>query len=275
MIVDVHVFCLKLSPSKLKQAERLLQPDEQRRAAVMRPEPQVRYIAARAGLRALLGERLGQGPSDVAFCYGAHGKPNLSRAELSFSLAHSGDWAALALTSDGAAAIGIDLELQRSVETTVHDLVLHPDEKVALEAMSTLEQHAAFLDVWVTKEAILKASGLGLQVMPNTFQTWGRSHLSSAPGLPDGVVLARLPTQCFLEKMSGGQISAVSAVAFGCKDALLTCRLQAQEHPLLGGRVSASAIVVVGEPFKLHGAPGGEHERSGCSSPETFPMGAV
>ena len=88
----------------------LLDEHERARAARLVFEDHRRcYVAAHAGLRRLLGRRLGVAPEALAFERAAHGKPVLGCApRCSFSLSRSGDQALVALADEGD--IGVDLE---------------------------------------------------------------------------------------------------------------------------------------------------------------------
>ncbi|HYP56634.1 MAG TPA: hypothetical protein VEQ41_10110, partial [Solirubrobacterales bacterium] len=91
-------------------AEEPLSALERRRAAaIVRPLARRRWVAARAALRGVLGERLGREPAAVEIHTAPGGKPYLVDADdMRFSLSHSGDVALIALRRGGE--VGIDLE---------------------------------------------------------------------------------------------------------------------------------------------------------------------
>src|SRR4051812_33990220 len=142
--------------------------EEERAAAIVRPEQARRWRAARAALRVALGERLGVAPEALRFAAGAHGKPEVAGATLRFNLSHAGDLALIALAPR---EVGIDVErtdrASRAVERT-----LCAGERAALDGE---DRHVALLRVWCRKEALAKAIGTGLGWAPERFDT-------SAPG---------------------------------------------------------------------------------------------
>lgn len=93
-----------------------------------------------------------------------HGQP-IAEGVVGLSLSHAGG-VSLAAKADGP--VGIDHEL---LGTTIPaDVVAHPSET------------ADPLRIWVRKEAVLKATGLGLQVDPSSFWIDERGHPSPIPG---------------------------------------------------------------------------------------------
>ena len=96
------------------------------------------------------------------------GKPYLNieaktHSKLAFNHSHSQNFYALA-TSNGLADIGIDIEeLDRRVRfEALAQHAFHPNE---LSKWHELDQDKAYwFKVWTTKEAVLKASGLGIRM---------------------------------------------------------------------------------------------------------------
>lgn len=91
--------------------------------------------------------------------YGQWGKP-MAEAYPPFSLSHSGDWALLAV---GEAELGADIE------------AIQPRRIGALRRLSTPEEAAwagedpeRWFQLWTWKEAVMKATGLGLALSPQS-----------------------------------------------------------------------------------------------------------
>ncbi|MEO1207710.1 MAG: 4'-phosphopantetheinyl transferase superfamily protein [Pseudomonadota bacterium] len=126
------------------------------------------FVVARAGLRVLLGDALGRPAADLRFTYGARGKPELGleddgpEAAISFNLSHSNGLAALVICRQAGFAVGIDIERQRTVKPELARRYFAADEWVALSKMPEGQREASFFNLWVAKEACLKASGLGV-----------------------------------------------------------------------------------------------------------------
>lgn len=134
--------------------------DERARAARYRAGPvRARFIAGRCFLRRALAQALGASPSAVRLHVGPHGKPSV--VGLHFNLSHSEGRALLALCATHP--VGIDLEVLREVEALqLAAAQFAPAELEALAALEGAERRLAFFRVWTRKEAVLKATGLGI-----------------------------------------------------------------------------------------------------------------
>jgi len=146
----------------------VLSRDEVDRAARI-PDERIRrrYVVGRVALRRLLGERLAIAPSELRFDYGAHGKPSLEGAGVSFNLSHSGDLALIAIADHEK--VGVDLEQIRPRPRL--DLllrrVLTEEERGLLGRAQPGEDLRWFLRCWTAKEAVAKALGFGLALAPS------------------------------------------------------------------------------------------------------------
>jgi 4'-phosphopantetheinyl transferase len=122
-----------------------------------------RFVIGRHALRCALAERLGVMPGEVLFDSVGRGKPVLGGAQagagLSFSVAHSGDTAVIALAER---PVGIDVEIVRDDAW---------DLEMAARVLSTAELQwlgsqphpdRAFFRCWCRKEAFAKIGDAGL-----------------------------------------------------------------------------------------------------------------
>lgn len=80
--------------------------------------------------------------------------------------AHSGDWVAAALSTQGC--IGVDLEVERPVPAGLAERCFVSTELAWLHSGRPHEVPARFFFLWTLKEALLKAVGLGLAIDPRT-----------------------------------------------------------------------------------------------------------
>jgi 4'-phosphopantetheinyl transferase len=143
-----------------------LDPEERQRGARLQDRGEaLRWLAAHGAMRAILGRELGLAPGQVRFRLEAGGKPRLvpepGRAERHFSLTHSGDWAWLALA---AFPVGIDLEQVRpglDWRALAGELCTPLENRWVLAGPEE-ERSVRCHRLWVRKEALLKAAGLGL-----------------------------------------------------------------------------------------------------------------
>ena len=111
---------------------------------------------------------LGCAPAQVELLRDDKGRPHLPDARLHTSLSHADGRVALALTATGP--VGVDLEPAARAQD-MHELeerVAHPDERRGLPA-APAARGRALLALWVRKEALLKAAGIGLELEMDRF----------------------------------------------------------------------------------------------------------
>lgn len=153
----------------------LLDAEERARCRRLVFEPdRVRYVAAHALARLVLGRYLDHHPTKLLFtpvcktCGGPHGKPQISNPgnDLEFSLSHSGDQVVVAVAR--GVRVGVDVEqVQPSLgEQAMADSILSEAERSDLRSLPEQERLAGLFRYWVRKEAALKATGDGLAVSP-------------------------------------------------------------------------------------------------------------
>lgn len=120
---------------------------------------------------ALLSKYFDQSITDEQILKSEHGKPYLaSNHKLSFNHSHTKQNYALAM-SQQVQDIGVDLEeLNRKVR--FESLAKHAFHDAELAIWQELDYDAEYwFKVWTTKEAVLKASGLGIRLNLNELNT--------------------------------------------------------------------------------------------------------
>ena len=164
----VHV----VDPARFDDAEAnaILSAAEQELAARFRFEKDARHWrACRSALRTILGKALDISPSAVGIELEEYGKPVLppSFKHLDFNLSHCHDLALVALGVDGP--LGVDIEASDRGKSLLgcEASFCHPDE---IAGLPTREEDlaVALLDLWTSKEALLKALGTGMSLAPET-----------------------------------------------------------------------------------------------------------
>jgi 4'-phosphopantetheinyl transferase len=149
---------------------------------------------------------------------------------LHVSVAHAGDWVAVALCAH--APVGVDVEpVAQALEVdALAGQVLAPSEREAFAAVAAgPERHRALLTWWTRKEAVLKATGDGLRIDPGLVQLappldGGRPRLLAYPGRPE------LAARCTITDLRPGP-DAIGAVAV--LSSTLDAVIQHDGHPLL------------------------------------------
>jgi len=134
----------------------------------LRPNRDV-LVLAYALHRLLLSQVLGCAIGDVALGRDAKGCPRLRGDRLFTSLSHAGQRVAIAVA--GAGPVGIDVESAgRAAEMPeLAGRVAHPDELRELSTLAPRVLGEALLSMWVRKEALLKAAGIGLEREMDSF----------------------------------------------------------------------------------------------------------
>src|SRR5215510_752841 len=165
--IRVWLWSLKAGKAMLERMSDSLSGDERRRSRELKFDVhQRRFVAARAGLRKILANVLGESPEPLVFSYSARGKPSLHDHEgppgLRFNLSHSEDVAMLALS--WGIEVGVDLEAEGEdhLSWEMAELTFNAVEIEWLNEHSATDFPRAFLELWTLKEAVLKAEGSGL-----------------------------------------------------------------------------------------------------------------
>lgn len=112
--------------------------------------------------RLLLGAALGMDATDVLLGRDARGCPRLADGTAHTSLSHADGYVALAVSLDGPVGVDIEPATRALVLPEIAERVCHPAEAAELAGLSQTAYGAALLALWVRKEALLKAAGVGL-----------------------------------------------------------------------------------------------------------------
>ncbi|MDQ1443913.1 MAG: 4-phosphopantetheinyl transferase [Acidimicrobiaceae bacterium] len=150
--VEVWVADLDVGDAQAWSLESLLTDDERVRADRFAFDHlRRRFVVAHA----LLRTRLGPAPFDV----GGHGKPTRADGPF-FNLSHSGERALLAVCDQ--AAVGVDVEQVRPLARpdAVAERIMSPAELAGYRAAA--DPMRFLLEVWTSKEAVVKATGEGI-----------------------------------------------------------------------------------------------------------------
>jgi 4'-phosphopantetheinyl transferase len=167
----VHVWAIDLARSddECNELAGVLSEDELRRAANMRVDHARRqFIVSHACVRMLLARYLGGDPGDVEFVLGEHGKPSVPDARLRFNLSHSHELALVAVASERDVGVDIERARRRRDPLRIAQRYFTRAENEAIER--TDDPITAFYRYWVAKEALLKATGLGLAADLDSFE---------------------------------------------------------------------------------------------------------
>lgn len=127
-----------------------------------------RFIVARGALRNLVGRYVGLPAAEVEFESTGNGKPFIChpKTPMRFNLSHSGDLCVIAFSA--ASELGVDIEAsERRVEALeIAKRFFTPEEHAEIQETEESKRLETFLRFWTAKEAVMKATGLGLRLEP-------------------------------------------------------------------------------------------------------------
>jgi 4'-phosphopantetheinyl transferase len=178
---------------------------ERRRAERLRRDAdRRRYLAAHTALRSLLASRLHARPAELTFAQNPFGKPSLQGHDLQFSLSSSGDRALIGVCA--SSEIGVDIEAVAA--NSDHEAIARAHFSSAelrwMQGAAEPERCRRFYRLWVIREALLKALGIGLsgqstdlgiEIVGRTPRLRGHRawEAHEAPEMPQHVAAAVLP----------------------------------------------------------------------------------
>lgn len=156
----VHVWRVPVTASLhlMPQCLSVLNTDERSRAASYHHEKDKdRFIISRGMLRVLLGRYTGTAPQDIKMIIGENKKPYLqtTSSPIHYNMAHSGD---LVLIAIAGSPVGVDVEY---MDTNFNYAEILPT-CFSNEEAQHINAAATFYTLWTRKEALLKATGKGI-----------------------------------------------------------------------------------------------------------------
>jgi 4'-phosphopantetheinyl transferase len=145
----------------------VLSEDERAQAShFMRPADVIRFASSHAALRNCLAMAVGQAAAAIRFSRSAFGRPSLTGNDavsvVDFNLSHSGNHALIVWSA--TRRVGVDIEWRRAdwAWQALVSGVFGDVDALQLAATPLARQCERFFDIWVAKEALLKASGDGI-----------------------------------------------------------------------------------------------------------------
>lgn len=169
---QIHFWLFKTTDYQAKDLlllEELLNTEEKARAYRFRFEKdKKRYIITHGVLRQLLAKYLNVAPQEIEFGKGEHHKPMLvsPAANLLFNISHSGEAIAIGILNQNRVSseqIDFGVDIEQFKNNRDHRLIakyyFSERERLYLNQDAS---HRQFYVYWTRKEALLKASGIGL-----------------------------------------------------------------------------------------------------------------
>jgi 4'-phosphopantetheinyl transferase len=210
----------------LSQARALLDDAELARAGRQRdPRKRDALVLTYALHRLLLAEASGQAPGGVDLFRDAKGCPRLRGTGLHTSLSHTDAGVAFAVSAHGP--VGVDLEPAQRVADmpAIRERIVHPDDEQALLGLSPEAETRALLGIWVRKEAVLKAAGIGLECEMDAFAAFRDGEVA----IPGGVFAGMLVSVRLLDAGPRWMLAVAGPAGLGTE--LLALRAQGVARP--------------------------------------------
>lgn len=176
--VVVAVFALEDWRGWVGDAFDIIDTRERERVQRQRQERHRDSLALAYALhRLVLAQALGMSPERVPLTRDARGRPLLVGMAVDTSLSHAEGYAAVAVGMCGPVGVDIEPSHRAGGMPDIAERICHGDEYRRIAGYDDAAQGAALLDLWVRKEAFLKAAGVGLEREMDTFALpEGRSH---------------------------------------------------------------------------------------------------
>lgn len=122
------------------------------------------YCLSRYAIRNILSAYTKLAPEDVQFGFSKYKKPFLinNEMDITFNISHSAHISLLSVSKKNA--IGVDLELVRSIDDldSISRNIMSTSEYLNFKSASFLSRELLFFNAWARKEAFVKALGAGL-----------------------------------------------------------------------------------------------------------------
>jgi len=170
---------LPLAVHRLEQAASFLSGDELERAEeYMHKEAKHRFILGRAMLRIIFARYSGLRASEVIFSCTSNMKPYVQGTNIQFNLSHSADLVLIALADT---PVGVDVEIANN--TFDFSCILPICFSVEEAGHIKFHGRPSFYQCWTRKEALLKASGIGLESYMQQLPCLDGTHKTAMDGI--------------------------------------------------------------------------------------------
>ena len=157
---SIHVWRLQLSTNLhlVNNMASLLSPDEVTRAnSYLQEKDRQRFILSRGMLRLILAKYLSEPAEHIQFSIGENKKPFVqsNSPSLQYNVAHAGDWVLIIVSNS---PVGIDIEHINPVfdYSEILPVCFSSDEA------NFIQSRKSFYLLWTRKEALVKATGKGI-----------------------------------------------------------------------------------------------------------------
>lgn len=183
--VTIQLYLCDVQPGDECHLEGLLarldEGERDRASRFMFDRDRLGYAAGHALLRHALDQVAGE-RRPWRFATDEYGKPSLDPPfdSLHFNLSHTDGLVAVAMSRGGEIGVDVESALREPDEATFSGLILAPEELAELDGCA--DRSNRLLRLWVAKEALAKAIGLGLSLPVSEIIVRGETpHLIALP----------------------------------------------------------------------------------------------
>ena len=175
-LVTIQLFLCDVPPGAERHLPGLLarldSAERDRASRFMFDRDRLSYAAAHVLLRHALDQVAGE-RRPWRFAVDAFGKPSLDPpfGAIRFNLSHTDGLVAVATSRRGEIGVDVESALGEPDESTFSSLILAPEEVAELDGCA--DRANRLLRLWVAKEALAKAIGLGLSLPVNEIMVQG------------------------------------------------------------------------------------------------------
>ena len=157
--IDIWLIEVAKNLHFLKSFAALLNKEELARAnRYLRKEDHNRFIISRVSLRYILSKYIGKQPQEIVFELEPNRKPYINGAGIQYNLSDSNNQVLIAISGQ---PVGIDVEYIKP--KFYYDTILPLNFSIPeIDFINEQDSPNRFFKLWTRKEAILKATGIGL-----------------------------------------------------------------------------------------------------------------
>lgn len=123
------------------------------------------YLFRKGMVRLVLSQYASKEPANITIMRDEFQKPYLPDKKVAFNLSHSGEYLYIGISHKGE--LGVDIESKKAFEKrskTLLEDIYSDEERAIYSTLQEKEQEEFFRRIWVRKEAVVKALGMGITV---------------------------------------------------------------------------------------------------------------
>lgn len=180
LLTEIHVWQAYLTDNLIDSNMELLNrqfscldSEEQERAQKFYfTKDKVKFIQGRYLLKSIIANYLEKDIKKIQFKYNEYGKPELisNKKSLYFNISHSNNFMVMAFSKKDHLGIDVEFNDQQDVSYLISSNIFTNKELSYFDNLDSQEKQVVFYKLWTSKEAYLKALGVGLSISLNDIE---------------------------------------------------------------------------------------------------------